>query len=240
MFVVGDGRPLILVADDHDFMRGMLGQFLQRQGFHTVEAENGQQAVFLFQQHRPELVLMDALMPVMDGFDACRCIRQSEGGQDVPVIMVTALEDDASVDRAFQSGAEEYITKPIHWSVLKQRAWMLIDTRRLEQERARILRELERSEQHFRSITQSVQDALFTTTEDGNIAFWNQAAERIFGYTASEANGQSIVALLHPESLQTIAGSAYTDNWLQFLDGKSIELTGQRRDGHRFPMDLSV
>ncbi|MBF0125428.1 MAG: response regulator, partial [Magnetococcales bacterium] len=156
MVASGDDRPLILVADDHDFMRDVLSRFLQQQGFDTIEAENGQQAVALFQQRRPELILMDALMPVLDGFTACRIIKQSDHhGLATPVIMVTALEDDASVDRAFQSGAEEYITKPIHWSVLRQRAWMLIDTRRLEQERTHILRELERSEQHFRSITQS-------------------------------------------------------------------------------------
>jgi PleD family two-component response regulator len=67
------------------------------------------------------LVLMDAVMPGMDGFECCEQLRQLPGGELTPVLMITGLDDSESLDRAYEVGAADYITKPIHWAVLRQR-----------------------------------------------------------------------------------------------------------------------
>ena len=128
-----NGEPLILVADDDDVLRRLLRQFLKHNGYSVVEAVNGVDAIDLFQSKKPDLVLLDAKMPMMDGFQACREMKKKPRGGKVPVVMVTALEDDNSVDRAFSAGAEDYITKPIHWPVLRQRVRLLIERKQAEE-----------------------------------------------------------------------------------------------------------
>ncbi len=123
-------RPLILVADDDSFMLATIVHYLEHAGFPVLEAEDGQEAVELFHARQPELVLLDANRPVMDGFEACEIINQADKNGDVPVIMVTALDDDDSINRAFDAGAEEYITKPINWTVLRRRIDLLTEQKR--------------------------------------------------------------------------------------------------------------
>ena len=120
-------RPLVIVADDDEITLGLIKAFLEKNGYDTVLVENGVEAVKAFQEHAPDLALLDADMPVMDGFQACEMIRTLPGSRQTPIVMVTALSDDASVDLAFAVGAEDYITKPIHWAVLRQRIRLLLD-----------------------------------------------------------------------------------------------------------------
>ncbi len=127
-------KPMtILVAEDDEILLTLLSRFLRQNGYTPIDTENGAEAVRMFMEHTPDLVLLDANMPVMDGFQACVQIKKSINGAKTPVIMVTALADDGSVDRAFEAGAEEYVTKPIHWAVLRQRIRLLIERRRAEE-----------------------------------------------------------------------------------------------------------
>jgi PleD family two-component response regulator len=126
-------RPLILVADDDEFILDLIEEFLTQNGYSSILAENGEEAVNAFTKHAPDLVLLDAKMPVMDGFQACEEIRTLPNGRRVPILMVTALADEPSVDRAFTAGAEDYITKPINWAVLRQRLRHLFDRKEAQQ-----------------------------------------------------------------------------------------------------------
>jgi two-component system, HptB-dependent secretion and biofilm response regulator len=125
---IANGHPLILIVDDDEDARDMMHQFLENEGYRVLEAGNGEQALQIFKNHPPALILMDAIMPIMDGFDACRKIRDIQGVEHVPIIMITAMEDDASIRRAFDAGAEEYITKPIQWIVIAQRIRLQISS----------------------------------------------------------------------------------------------------------------
>jgi diguanylate cyclase (GGDEF)-like protein len=107
-------------------MRLALSTVLERDGYCVTEAQNGQQALVAANKRMPELIIMDALMPVMDGFDACERIRGLLGGEDIPILMVTALENDHDVERAFDVGATDYIAKPVHFAVLRQRVKRLL------------------------------------------------------------------------------------------------------------------
>lgn len=122
----------ILVADDDSNARMMLRYILEADGHSVEEASNGQEALTVFQQTHPDLILMDAMMPTMNGFDACSQLRSLPGGERTPVLMITGLEDEKSVDLAFQVGAVDYVNKPIHWAVLRQRVRRILETQQLE------------------------------------------------------------------------------------------------------------
>lgn len=116
-----DHKTRILVVDDDPMLRNLIQVRLKRQGYMVCEASDGQQAIRIFQDRTPDIVLMDASMPGTDGFDATEAIKTLPEAQNTPIIMVSGLEDDESVDRAFSVGAVEYITKPICWPLLIHR-----------------------------------------------------------------------------------------------------------------------
>ena len=114
-------RARILVVDDDAGARRLTRATLTKAGFVVVEASNGQLALDAMHETMPDLVLMDVSMPVMDGFTACTALRRMPAGHLVPVAMITGLDDTASIERAFEVGATDFITKPINWSVLPHR-----------------------------------------------------------------------------------------------------------------------
>jgi diguanylate cyclase (GGDEF)-like protein len=153
--------PVILVVDDDPSMRAVIRRFMEKDGYRVVEAVNGEQGLEVYKRLQPHLVLLDALMPVMDGFACCtqlqliasESIRDAEvfthikslqDASRTPVLMITGLDDQESVDRAFAVGATDYLTKPIHWAVLRQRVRRLLQQSQLYQQLELATRELQR------------------------------------------------------------------------------------------------
>jgi diguanylate cyclase (GGDEF)-like protein len=139
-----ENQSLVLLVDDEPFIRMILRQFLQREGYEIVEAENGIEALTIFKQLHPDIVLLDAIMPDMDGFECCMELQTIDCSKHTPVLMITGLEDKESVDRAFEVGAMDYVTKPIHWPVLRQRVKRLIQQSQLQQNLEAVNLELQR------------------------------------------------------------------------------------------------
>lgn len=123
----------ILIVDDDRSMRLALRNVFASEDYQIEEAGNGMHAISMCQRKMPDLVLMDAMMPEVDGFTACERIRSLPGGADTPVLMVTALENEESIVKAFASGATDFIPKPIHFAVLKQRVSRLIQANKVGQ-----------------------------------------------------------------------------------------------------------
>ncbi|NLC32363.1 MAG: response regulator transcription factor [Clostridiales bacterium] len=100
---------VILIADDHAQIRSILEEYSKKEGFTTLLAGDGHEALRLFHQHRPDVVLLDVMMPGVDGFYVCREIRRVS---DTPVIMVTARGEDFEKIMGLDIGADDYIVKP--------------------------------------------------------------------------------------------------------------------------------
>lgn len=151
-----DTTARILVVDDDRSTRSTLRFLLQRQGFQVEEAGNGEDAIDRVQATLPDMVLMDAMMPVMDGFTACaaiqRMVRAQTPEQTIPVLMVTALDDDHSVEQAFAAGASDFIPKPIHYAVLLQRLRRLVEANRAAQQIRQRDNELEKYRHHLEEL----------------------------------------------------------------------------------------
>jgi predicted signal transduction protein with EAL and GGDEF domain/DNA-binding response OmpR family regulator len=115
-------RPgVVLVADDDPVMRLLMLEMLEGVNLNAIEAEDGLQAVKLARECSPDLILMDVEMPHMDGFTACRAIRDSENGATVPIVMVTGGDDLEAVTNAYEAGATDFVSKPINWPILGHR-----------------------------------------------------------------------------------------------------------------------
>ncbi len=122
----------ILIADDDRSMRVALQNVLATDGYEIESVADGIEAVKRCEQDMPGLILLDAMMPNLNGFDACKKIRMLRGGKHVPILIVTALEDDSSIEEAFDSGATDFISKPVHFAVMRQRVSRLLKASRAE------------------------------------------------------------------------------------------------------------
>lgn len=116
------GKPLALAVDDDFSLRLAMSAALTKAGFEVIEAENGQQAVDYFHSHKPDLICLDVMMPVMDGFETCATLRSLPGGDYTQILMVTGLDDTDSIEQAFEVGANDFIAKPINWVMMGHRA----------------------------------------------------------------------------------------------------------------------
>lgn len=123
--------PVILIVDDEKTQQFLMRRVMEKEGYQVIEASNGQVCLEICQEHRPDIILLDAMMPVMDGFACCAQLQATLETQEIPVLMITALEDKKSVNQAFEVGATDYVTKPIHWPVLLQRVRRLLKERQL-------------------------------------------------------------------------------------------------------------
>jgi diguanylate cyclase (GGDEF)-like protein len=119
-------KEVVLIVDDDQSTRMTVASVLEREGYQVELGANGRDAVRLFQVLRPNVIIMDAMMPIKDGFEACSEIKALPGGANVPVLITTALESEKSVDLAFESGAADFVPKPINLSVLRQRVKRLL------------------------------------------------------------------------------------------------------------------
>ena len=107
-------RKKILVVDDSTTVTLVQRMVLTRHAYDVVTATDGEEAIGVAMREHPDLILMDVVMPKMNGFDACKRIRKENSIQDVPIIMVTTRGEAANVERGFDSGCNEYVTKPIN------------------------------------------------------------------------------------------------------------------------------
>ncbi len=112
------GKPYILLVDDTEANLRVLGPLLRTEGWAVAAATNGAQALELIARRPPDLVLLDVMMPEMDGFEVCRRLRANAATQDLPVLFITALTDEESIVKGFSVGGQDYIAKPFRQAEL--------------------------------------------------------------------------------------------------------------------------
>ncbi|HXO02357.1 MAG TPA: response regulator [Stellaceae bacterium] len=111
----------LLIVDDDPVVRSLMRDSLEDDGFTVIEAENGAEACERCEQAMPALIVVDAVMPIMDGFELCRALRQRPQTAQIPILMATGLDDADSIARAYEAGATDFIAKPLNWLMLSQR-----------------------------------------------------------------------------------------------------------------------
>jgi two-component system, HptB-dependent secretion and biofilm response regulator len=224
----------VLAVDDNRTNLHILQVFLKKLGHEVILAENGEVAVRQFKEHRPDLVLLDIMMPVMDGFEAARQIKICSQGKWVPIIFLSALNRDENLVEGLEAGADDYLTKPINFVVLEAKLRSMQRSLALQQ-RATV------SFERLQAISDNVLDAIVTTTIQGEILTVNRASERIFGYRAEQMTGQNISLLLQtPVQRPTDNQVSDSSSASYATQARNREGMARRKDGHCFPIEIGI
>ncbi len=204
--------PLILIVDDEKFMRIQLRRAMEQSGYQVAEATDGEEALAAFTRLHPDMVLLDALMPVMDGFTCCTQLQLIPGGDRTPVLMITALESQESVNQAFEVGAIDYITKPIHWAVLRQRVRRLLQSTRTMEELRQQTERAQLSEERLRLALEAAQMGIWDWDILSGKVMHSHTTEVIHGLDPSSFEGtfKSFLSNLHPEDQELVTQALHS------------------------------
>jgi diguanylate cyclase (GGDEF)-like protein len=143
----------ILIVDDSATIRAALKGLVERMSHSVVEAEDGEKALQTFQQDRPDLVLIDVMMPVMDGYEAARRMRESSSDEWVPIIFLSSKEDDQDLDRAIEAGGDDYLVKPVSFVVLNAKIRALHRTETMRSKLLETSRDLATANQELEKLS---------------------------------------------------------------------------------------
>ncbi|WP_347841250.1 hybrid sensor histidine kinase/response regulator [uncultured Draconibacterium sp.] len=146
--------PTILIVDDNPNNIKIVALILRSLKYKIVIATNGEQAIDLVEQTKPDLILLDVMMPKMDGFEACKIIKSKEENESTPIIFITALNDSESLVKGFQAGGVDYITKPFNKDELVSRVKTHLDLKQTRDS-------LERTTQHLSELN-ALKDKMFS------------------------------------------------------------------------------
>ncbi len=145
-----------LIVDDEATNRLLLKSILRKSGFEVCEAENGAVAVEVFSRNRPDIIFMDAMMPVMDGYEAATAIKALAGDDFVPIIFLTALTDKESLARCIDAGGDDFLTKPISGTLLKAKIRALERIRDLQREVRALYDQMRRDEEIAETVFEKI------------------------------------------------------------------------------------
>ena len=189
MMLYTQSTAVILIVDDTPANLSVLFDLLGNAGYKVLIAEEGESALELAENQPPDLILLDILMPGMDGFATCKALKASHRTRDIPVIFMSALSETEKKLSGFQLGAVDYITKPFRNEEVLAR----IDTHlRIQQ----LQNQLQESEQRLSQIISGSKDAIVTVDSEGTILMFNPAAEQIFICASKNVIGQSFKPFL--------------------------------------------
>src|ERR1043166_5132723 len=127
-------RDLVLAVDDNEQNLQLLEEYLWSWGYDVVRARDGQEALDLYPQHNPSIIVLDVMMPNMDGYEACGLIKGAPAGRTIPILMLTALTGTEDKIRALECGADDFLNKPINKDELRTRIRSLVRIHSLRRE----------------------------------------------------------------------------------------------------------
>jgi diguanylate cyclase (GGDEF)-like protein/PAS domain S-box-containing protein len=225
-----DTDARILLVDDDPIARALTRAALEQDGFHVSEAADGETALSILDLERPDLVILDVQMPGMDGFQTCEALRRTPGGDRVPVLILTGLDDVESVSRAYEVGATDFASKSMNTLLLSHRArYLLRGSKNLE-----ALRESQATLDRAQRVAQlgswewDLAQNRFVVTEQ---------TLKILGTTAYKFSGtlEAFKQSIHPEDreawIQSIEGLLAGQNQ-HSLDHRVVRATGVERMVH--------
>jgi putative nucleotidyltransferase with HDIG domain/PAS domain S-box-containing protein len=193
-------HPLVLVVDDDASVRHVIGATLEKADFAVIEADDGAKALGMVNRFQPDVVLMDIMMPKMDGFRACAELRQSPGGEYIPILMMTGRDDTDCINRAYEAGATDFIAKPFNWTIFSHRVRYMVRA-------GRTLAKLQESESRLAHAQRIAQLGYWQWYLPNDKLIWSDEIQRIFGLDPQEdsISYQTFITASHPDDKELIA-----------------------------------
>ena len=225
----------VLVVDDNRTNVQILQVFLKKLGHSTIAAEDGAQAVALCAEQKPDLILLDIMMPVMDGFEAARQIRTQATERWVPIIFLSAMDREENLVAGIEAGGDDFMSKPINFVLIEAKMRSMQRMLYLQRKGIETLKRIE-------AISDNTLDAIITINTEATIISCNHSTERIFGWAIGEMIGRN-VKMLMPEPYHS-QHDGYVGDYVHGgppqIIGFGRELTGLRKEGTLFPIELGV
>ena len=192
-------KELILVIDDDVGIRDLARHVLTAQGFLMISADNGEQGLQLFQDRKPDIVMLDVMMPGQDGFEVCTALRRLPVGKHTPVLMITSLEDVESIDRAYQAGATDFVTKPFNWPLLCHRLRYMLRA-------SRAMSDLSKSRETLADAQRLAGLSSWEWDLESNVVYWSKEIYARFGVPEDSvnSNSDSFWNLIHPDDRDAV------------------------------------
>jgi len=259
-------KPVILVVDDQPENIDVLSNIL-RDAYKVKAAINGEQALQIIQEKQaPDLILLDVMMPGIDGYEVCKKLKDNARSKSIPVIFVSALQNISDRVTAFAVGGVDYITKPVQSEEVLARVRAHVQIKMMQEQLEQSNEELEirvkqrtleveaayselhesyrqilESEAKYRSLMDAAPDAVILADDGGHIEMVNQEASRLFGYSAEELNGK-LIEILIPQDVKNHESfrEEYINNSHSRGQLKNQRLCAIKKDGSEFPVDISL
>ena len=230
----------ILVIEDNAIHQEYFKTILSNEGFSVMAVNNGRDGLEKYSKEKPDLVLMDVKLPVMDGFETARLIRRDAATQHVPIIFVSGvLSDRESRNKALELGGNDYIIKPIDADDLLLKIRASLRTKRYCENLLRSNRLTNVSEKKYRSILELIGEGYFEVDLNGNITFFNDSACRIFGYPPKHFLGNNARSMVKPEMAERM--TVIFDSILKTGEPASmVDCEINRGDGSTCVLEMSA
>ncbi|CDI02850.1 PAS modulated sigma54 specific transcriptional regulator, Fis family [Candidatus Competibacter denitrificans Run_A_D11] len=227
---IAQSAPAVLMVDDTPANLGVLYEVLSAAGYSVLVAEDGESALERAAYAQPDLILLDVMMPGIDGFETCRRLKEQPETQAIPIIFMSALSDTVDKIRGLQLGAVDYITKPFQHEEVLARVHTHLTLQQLK-------RTLAEREARLSALVTSAMDAILTFDADGLITLFNPAAEAMFGCNAAEVLGQPLDTLLAAPLRQVVHDyQRQSEARLWLPEG----LQALRGNGQPFPIEATL
>jgi len=182
----------ILIIDDNELNRDMLARRLERHGYMAITAENGKFGIDLIKKNNFDLVLLDIMMPDINGLEILKFLRKHFSTIQLPIIMVTARSDSEDIVQALELGANDYISKPIDFPVALARIKTQVEMKNME-------KELKKSSENFKDLFDNSSDLIQSISPDGKFLYVNKSWIDTLGYTKEDIETLSIFDIIDAE-----------------------------------------
>jgi len=238
--------PTILIVDDTPGNLGMAVNFLEEHGYRVSVAQDGEEGLARAELLRPDLILLDVMMPDIDGFEVCRRLKALPATADTPIIFMTALADVGHKVEGFQAGGVDYVTKPLQIDEVAARVATHIKINTLQRQLAEQNNELERqvAARTAKLVLLNIAldnafEAIYLFGEDLYFRYVNEAAVRTLGYSREELQAMTVFDIdpnITPERLQELQLAPRVNGRLP----GTIESFHRRKNGTIFPVEIGA
>lgn len=226
--------PKILIVDDDEKVREAFARQLEFSGYEAEAARNGKEAVERVQKESFDLILMDLVMPEMDGFEAIRRIRGIDFLLYVPIIVISALEKPEDIEKALELGANDYVTKPVVPTAFKARVRAAL---RLKES----VEKLRTSEEKYKTLLQALPDIVYKLDQEERFVYLSDSIQGL-GYELDELLGKHFSEIIHPDDVRKVSKSFVLREHIGKTAGaeKHPKLFDERRSYSRATRNLEV
>jgi PAS domain S-box-containing protein len=232
-------KPKILIVDDEKLNVELFESYLSKD-YDIITAYNGTEALLQVEKTFPDLILLDIIMPGVNGFEVCKKLKSNEKTLNIPILIITSLNEVTDRVKAIESGADDFLNKPVEFTELRARVKSLLRIKQYyDMLNAANEKLLQLAEEKYKNLFDNANDAIIIYDTGECIKSWNPAAERIFGWEAGEVIGMKASQFMIPQGLLP-ESNQIVRKAVQGMVISSFDTMRLRKDGSEIGVSVTV